>query len=103
MQVEILTEKARNADEEMREIVINKTDLKKMIKKIEGRKAKLEEIIRAVQVQVNEAENELFALRELDESFSNDLENANKAAVGASEALCALRLELEGLESNYSL
>ena len=103
MQVGILTEKARNADEEVREIVINKTDLKKMIKKIEGRKSKLEETIRAVQVQVNEAENELFALRELDESFSNDLENANKAAVGASEALSALRLELEGLESIHSL
>jgi len=45
----------------------------------------------------------LVALRELDESFSQDLENANKVAVEASEALCALRLEVEGLESANSL
>lgn len=99
MQVGILTKKVRNVDEEVKEIVSNKTDLKRRITKIEGRKVKLEETIIALQVQVNESENELFALRELDESFSKDLENANKAALGASEVLCALRLELEGLES----
>ncbi len=103
MQVEILTKTARNADEEVKEIVSNKTDLKRRITKIEGRKAKLEETIRTLQVQVNESQNELVALRELDESFSQDLENANKVAVEASEALCALRLEVEGLESTNSL
>ena len=103
MQVEVLAKTARNADEEVKEIVSNKTDLKRRITKIEGRKAKLEETIRTLQVQVNESENELVALRELDESFSQDLENANKVAVEASEALCALRLEAEGLESANSL
>lgn len=104
--VENLTKKMQLADEEAEEIVNEKIGLKEAIEELEGKKAKLEGDLQTqksegnisdLEGQVNEIESELFALRELEKSLSEDLEIAEMSSTGAAEVLCALRIELEGL------
>ena len=104
--MENLTKKMQLADEEAEEIVNEKNELKGEIEELEGKKAMLEGDLQTeksegnisdLEGQVNEIESELFALRELEKSLSEDLEIAEMSSTGAAEVLCALRLELEGL------
>ena len=108
--VEVMENKVRIADEELRHLSCKKNDATEKIQEITAQKEKMEKDVRAEECeplelaekmnQLNKLEGELLTLREEEENLYEELGIAEGSFIGANQVLLALQLDLKQLETD---